>query len=231
MIQVRKSEARGKTQMGWLHSLHTFSFGEYYDPHFVNVGPLRVINEDRVKPGMGFGYHPHRDMEIISYVIEGQLAHKDSMGNGSIIKPGEIQIMSAGTGIEHSEFNHSQSQGLHFLQIWIIPHKSGLQPRYQQETIQQSDNAFILIGAQEASAGVVTIHQDVKLYVAFMLANHKLHYNFGAHRIGWLQLIKGNILVNGEPLAAGDGAAIDGASVTIDCTQPAEFLFFDLAAA
>ncbi|WP_199741539.1 pirin family protein [Legionella septentrionalis] len=167
MIQIRKSDDRGISQMDWLNSLHTFSFAQYRDPKFMRFGDLRVINEDIVQPGMGFGRHPHRDMEIVSYVVEGQLEHKDSMGNGSIIKAGEIQIMTAGAGVEHSEFNHSNTDLLHFLQIWTIPEQLGLAPRYQQISIRPSQNKLVLIGSRDGSDTAVTIHQIFACMHAF----------------------------------------------------------------
>jgi quercetin 2,3-dioxygenase len=230
MISIRRSDQRGRSQLDWLNSYHTFSFAEYRDPEHMGFGHLRVINEDMVQPGMGFARHAHRDMDIISYVVEGELEHQDSMGNGSVIKPGDIQIMTAGTGIEHSEFNRSKSNLLHFLQIWIIPKKSHLKPSYQQKTIQPSDNELILIGCQDPKDTAVTIHQDACLYVSYMQENHSIHYSLDPERMGWLQLIKGHVLLNGADIKAGDGAAIQGESTTIDCLKKAELLFFDLAA-
>ena len=230
MVHIRKASDRGKSKMDWLDSSHTFSFAEYYDPKFIGYGKLRVINEDIVQPEMGFGRHAHRDMEIISYVIEGSLAHKDSIGNGSVIKPGEIQVMSAGTGIEHSEFNPSKTDLLHFLQIWIIPEHSELKPRYEQKTIRRVNNELILIGSQNTTDTAVVIHQDVNLYTAFMTGNHTINYPMDKDRMVWLQLIKGIIKLNGVILSAGDGAAIQDESVIIDCVENAEFLLFDLVA-
>ena len=168
MIYIRKGHERGKGQTNWLKSFHTFSFGEYYDPEFMGFGNLRVINEDTVQPGFGFGRHPHNNMEIITYVVSGVLEHKDSMGTGSVITPGEIQMMTAGTGIEHSEYNHSKSELLHLLQIWIIPEKKDLKPSYQQIKLHNVNNQFILIGANEEKDNIITIHQDVNLYAAFL---------------------------------------------------------------
>lgn len=230
MIYIRKSLDRGKSQYDWLTSFHTFSFAEYYDPEFMGFGSLRVINEDTVQPGFGFGKHPHNNMEIISYVVEGSLEHKDSMGTGSVIKPGEIQIMSAGTGIEHSEFNHSKNELLHFLQIWITPEKRDLKPRYQQIKIQKIENKLILIGSNQPNENSVTIHQDVKLFAAYMTASNIVDYTLLDNRVAWLQLIKGSIQLNNQALLAGDGAAIQNESITIKCDQNAEFLFFDLNA-
>jgi len=230
MIYIRKSNERGNSQIGWLNSLHTFSFGEYYDPKFMGFGDLRVINEDTVQPGYGFGKHPHNDMEIISYVVEGSIEHKDSMGTGSVIRPREIQRMSAGTGVQHSEFNHSKTELLHFLQIWILPEKTGLQPSYEQKRIPDLVNQLILIGSREGGEHAITIHQNVKLYVAYLAENHSIKYEFKKERKGWLQLIKGSIVLNGEQLSAGDGAAItDESEIHIESTNNAELLLFDLA--
>lgn len=228
MIQVRKSEARGRGQYDWLDSAYTFSFSEYHDPHFMRFGKLRVINEDVVQPSKGFARHPHRDMEIITYVVEGALAHQDSLGTGSVIRPGEIQRMTAGSGVEHSEFNHSADMPVHLLQIWIFPDKANLMPSYQQIQIQKTPNAFILIGSPDESDSAVTIHQDVKLYVSYLALQKTLQYQLPQNRMAWLQLIKGSITINDEKLEAGDGAAIDEANINIEALQQAEFLFFDL---
>ncbi len=229
MIYIRKNLDRGKSQTNWLTSFHTFSFGSYYDPAFMGFGSLRVINEDTVQAGAGFGKHPHDNMEIISYLVAGSLEHQDSMGTGSIIKPGEIQIMTAGTGIKHSEFNHSKTELLHFLQIWIIPEEPSLNPRYQQKTIKKEQNKFILIGSRDTRDDAVTIHQDVNLYAAYLTQNHTLDYTFQDKRIGWIQLIKGKITINAQELSSGDGAAIQHENIHIQCTEDAEFLFFDLS--
>lgn len=229
MIYIRKSHDRGNSRYEWLNSFHTFSFAYYYDPKFMGFGNLRVINEDTVQAGNGFGRHPHNDMEIISYVVEGTLEHKDSMGTGSVIKPGEIQIMSAGTGVEHSEFNHSKTDLLHFLQIWIIPEKQNLTPNYEQKTIEKKENELILIGSRDKHDGAVLIHQDMKLYAAYLTPNHTIDYSLNKDRIAWLQVIKGKLDLNGNELSAGDGAAIqDEAKLTIRCIENSEFLFFDL---
>ncbi len=228
MIYVRKSHERGRGQTNWLNSFHTFSFADYYDPGFMGFSSLRVINEDTVQPGFGFGKHPHDNMEIISYVIEGSLEHKDSMGTGSVIRPGEIQIMTAGTGVEHSEFNHSKTDLLHFLQIWIIPEKQNLKPSYQQMTIQKMNNQFILLGSHEEKENTVTIHQNVNLYVAFLTQGDAIDYPLKNDRMAWLQLIKGAIKLNNIELSAGDGIAIQDEKINIHCDKDAEFLFFDL---
>jgi redox-sensitive bicupin YhaK (pirin superfamily) len=230
MIQIRKSHDRGNSKVGWLNSYHTFSFSDYHDSRFMGFGNLRVINEDTVQAGYGFGKHPHSDMEIISYVIDGSLEHKDSMGTGSIIKPGDIQRMSAGTGVEHSEFNPSTTDPVHFLQIWIIPEKTGLRSGYEQKTISKTSNELILIGARDGCEGAVTIHQDVKFYAAYLTLKAVISYEFKPGRRGWLQLIKGSLDLNGELLSAGDGAAItDENAIAVQCLQDAEFLLFDLS--
>lgn len=229
MIYIRKGNERGNSRYDWLNSFHTFSFAEYYDPGFMGFGSLRVINEDTVQPGMGFGRHPHQDMEIISYVVEGELAHKDSMGTGSVITPGEIQRMSAGTGVEHSEFNHSKTLPLHFLQIWIIPEKEGLTPSYEQKKIKKIPNQLILIGSQDKHDDAIIIHQDVKLFVAYLSPKNSIQYDIAEKRGVWIQLIKGTIDIDGEQLSAGDGAAIfDETKIVAQAVEDSEFLLFDL---
>jgi len=229
MISIRKSSERGNSHLGWLNSFHTFSFSDYYDPDFMGWGSLRVINEDTIQPGMGFGRHPHRNMEIISYVVEGELAHKDSMGTGSVIRPGEIQRISAGTGVEHSEFNHSQSERLHFLQIWIMPEENGIEPSYQQIKIPKQFNRLFLIGSREGKDDVIKIHQDVKLYAAYTTEESFIPYELDENRLGWVQLIKGKIDLNGHSLSAGDGAALMNEShIEMRCAAGTEFLLFDL---
>lgn len=231
MIYIRKSSDRGKSQTDWLTSYHTFSFADYYDPQFMGFNSLRVINEDTVQPGFGFGRHPHNNMEIISYVIEGALEHKDSMGTGSVIHPGEIQKMSAGTGVAHSEFNHSKAAPLHFLQIWIIPEKPNLMPSYQQIKIPKTNNQLILIGSKHEKESIIKIHQDVNLYAAYMTLAHEIDYSIDSGRAAWLQVVKGQILLNTHEMSAGDGAAIQEEKIKIRCnSKDAEFLLFDLAA-
>ncbi|WED44322.1 pirin family protein [Legionella cardiaca] len=227
MIFIRKGSSRGKSQSDWLTSFHTFSFGEYYDTQFMGFSTLRVINEDTVQPGKGFGRHPHRNMEIISYVVEGSLQHRDSLGTGSVIKPGEIQCMSAGTGIEHSEFNHSTTEIVHFLQIWIIPEQKDLTPGYQQRVLPQLNNELTLIAAKEDN-NVIKIHQDVNLYRALLTPGHLINFKFNSDRCGWLQLIKGEVTLNEQQLVAGDGAAIITESIEIQSVTESEFLLFDL---
>ena len=230
MITIRSAHTRGLTQLDWLKSYHSFSFGEYYDPNHMSFGHLRVINDDIVQPAKGFQTHPHRNMEIITYVISGQLAHQDSTGTGSVIKPGEIQRMTAGSGIAHSEFNASQTEPVHLLQIWITPMQRELTPGYEQKAIPTDRfNELILIGSPTGDSKSVKIHQNAYLYVAYMTVSHMLHYTLKDGRKGWLQLIKGQITINDQTLSPGDGAMIsDEADLHIKCHADAEFLFFDL---
>lgn len=232
MIQIRKSQERGAANLGWLDSKHTFSFADYHDPNHMGFGPLRVINEDRIVATGGFPTHPHRDMEIISYVLEGQLEHKDNMGNGSIIRRGEIQKMSAGTGIQHSEFNPSGDQGNHFFQIWIIPDTAGLEPSYEQQDVPgvEAGGALICVGSKAGAKGGVTIHQDVDLYVLRLNEGAAETYSPAAGRNIWVQVAWGTLSVNGESLGAGDAAALEGeASVMFEAGGDTEALVFDLA--
>ncbi|MBA2651200.1 MAG: pirin family protein [Tatlockia sp.] len=230
MIKIRNAKARGKTELSWLESCHSFSFGSYYDPTFLGFETLLVINEDRVMPGSGYGRHAHSEMEIISYVICGTIEHKDSIGNGSLIKPGEIQRMSAGTGIEHSEFNPSDSERLHFLQIWIKPKEKQLTPSYEQKTIHKEDNKLILIGSPKETKDAIVIHQDVELFAGNFSKDETVDYSFKASHKGWLQLIKGELIINGQQLSAGDGASItEEKTISINCLENSEFLLFDLS--
>ncbi|NJR24031.1 MAG: pirin family protein [Richelia sp. CSU_2_1] len=232
MIAVRKSEARGHADRGWLDSYHTFSFANYYDPKHMNFRSLRVINEDVISPGKGFGTHGHRDMEIITYVLEGALEHKDSLGTGAIIKPGEVQRMSAGTGIQHSEFNHSQTDPVHLLQIWILPDTNGLPPSYEQKDfpLAERHGKLRLVAARDARDGAVKIHQDVDLYAAVLDKNSRVVHALQPNRHAWVQVARGGILLDGLTLAQGDGAAIsDRSEVAIEATEDAEILLFDLA--
>jgi redox-sensitive bicupin YhaK (pirin superfamily) len=232
MITTRLSDARGRANFGWLDSRHTFSFGDYYDAGHMGFGPLRVINEDRVKPGQGFGTHGHRDMEILSYVLEGALEHKDSIGTGSVIRPGDVQIMSAGTGIRHSEFNPSPTESVHFLQIWVIPEREGIAPRYAQKTFsaEQKRGGLLLVGSSDGRDGSVVIHQDVDLWASILGTGEEVKRHFQPGRSGWVQVVSGAIDVNGGKLSAGDGAAIEGESeLTIrGALANSEFLLFDL---
>lgn len=232
MLRIRKADERGHADHGWLNSYHTFSFANYYDPQHMGFRDLRVINEDRVQPGEGFPTHPHRDMEIISYVLEGALEHKDSMGNGSVIRPGEVQRMSAGTGITHSEFNHSGSETVHFLQIWIVPNQKGVKPGYEQKLFaeQEERGAFRLVASPDDREGSVTIHQDAKLYAALLEAGEELVYRIPAGRHAWLQVARGKVSVNGTVLDQSDGAAIsDEDQIVVTGQAKSEILLFDLA--
>jgi redox-sensitive bicupin YhaK (pirin superfamily) len=222
MITIRKSQDRGHAQHGWLDSYHSFSFADYHDPKWMGFRTLRVINEDRVAPGQGFGSHPHKDMEIITYVLSGQLKHKDSMGNEGLINPGEIQKMSAGTGVVHSEFNASTKEEVHLLQIWIMPDAKGLQPAYEQKllpAIQQ--NIFF--------AFPVTIHQDVKVFRGKLSKGHSLSYELSKERGSWVQMISGSLSINTNSLEAGDAAIIEKEiSLQFTSKSSCEFLLFDL---
>ena len=233
MLAIRKSADRGTSKFSWLDSQHTFSFGGYRDPKNMGFSDLRVINEDRVVPGAGFGTHGHRDMEIISYVIEGELGHKDSMGNGSVIRPGDVQRMSAGTGIMHSEMNASQDNPVHFLQIWILPEEKGIEPGYEQKHFAPDtrQNQWRLVGSRDGREGSVTIHQDVSLYAATVEGGAKLTYSLSPTRKAWLQVVKGSLQLDGQTLETGDGVAfadLESFSVT-SVAKETEVLLFDLA--
>jgi redox-sensitive bicupin YhaK (pirin superfamily) len=234
MIQVRRSSERGHFDHGWLNTFHTFSFGDYSDPANMGFRALRVINEDWVKPGMGFGMHGHRDMEIITYVLEGELAHRDSMGNGSSIQPGEVQRMSAGTGVRHSEFNHSKKDWVHLLQIWLLPEQEGLKPSYEQKTFPDTEKRgkFRLIASPDAREGSVKIHQDANVYASVLEPGDTPRHIFAPGRYGWLQVARGSVVLNGETLKPGDGAAIaeEGAfQLTNANGEKSEVILFDLA--
>lgn len=232
MITIRPASERGIADFGWLDSRHTFSFGSYYDPAHRGFGPLRVINEDKVAPGQGFSTHGHRDMEIISYVLEGALAHKDNLGNGSTVRPGDVQRMSAGTGILHSEFNASDVDPVHFLQIWIVPAAQGIAPGYEQTHFEAAakQGQLKLVGSRDGRDGSVTIHQDVNLYAALLTADETLTYDLVEGRIVWIQVARGSITLNGTPLSAGDGAAVDAATALnlVSQSEASEILLFDM---
>lgn len=232
MIQVRHSKDRGHFDFGWLDTYHTFSFGDYDDPQYRGFRTLRVINEDIVQPGEGFPTHAHRDMEILTYVLEGKLEHKDSMGTGSLIVPGEVQRMSAGSGVTHSEFNASDSEVVHLLQIWIFPEKKNLQPSYEQRTFSadQKKNNLRLIASGNPKDGAVTFHQDVDLYASVLEKNKTLEYSLRPGRHAWLQVARGSVRLNQENLQQGDGAAVSGEKkISIEALAPSEILLFDLA--
>ncbi|MDH3533386.1 MAG: pirin family protein [Gammaproteobacteria bacterium] len=232
MIDVIRSESRGNADHGWLKSKHTFSFANYHNPSMMGFGKLRVVNEDRVEPGQGFGTHPHRDMEIVTYVIDGALEHKDSMGNGSIIRPGELQRMTAGTGVLHSEYNHSTEDVVHFLQIWILPERNGLEPGYAQKLFatEQKRNHWHLVASRDGRDGALTIHQDVNLYATVLDKDRELDHAFDGRRRGFLQVVKGSVAIGGEQLLAGDAVAMqDQAALRIRAAAAAELLLFDMA--
>ena len=232
MINLRKSHERGHANHGWLDSYHTFSFADYYDPREMGFGSLRVINEDRVAPQGGFPTHPHRDMEIVTYILEGELRHQDSMGNGSVIRVGDVQRMSAGTGIRHSEANASETQAVHLLQIWIEPNQTGLTPSYEQKHFTQVEKqgTFRLVASSDGRDGSVTIHQDAAIYAAVLSADQALAYKLEAPRRAYLHLARGRVSLNGYPLEAGDGAKVTGPeTLNLTALEQAEVLLFDLA--
>lgn len=232
MITIRKAEDRGHFDHGWLNTYHTFSFADYHDPQHMGFRGLRVINEDRVQGGQGFGTHPHRDMEIISYVLEGGLQHRDSMGNGSTILPGEVQRMSAGTGVTHSEFNASQDALVHFLQIWLLPAKRGIEPGYEQKSFTPAEMAgrLRLVASKDGRDGSVTIHTDASLHAGRFDRGESAELGVGKDRHSWVQIVRGRARVNGHVLSAGDGAALsDEAAVRVEGVDASEVLVFDLA--
>lgn len=228
MIQIRNRQERGHANHGWLDSYHSFSFDTYYDPRHMGFRALRVINEDRIAPGQGFGTHPHRDMEIITYVLEGAVQHQDSMGTGSIIRPGEVQRMSAGTGITHSEFNASKTEPLHLLQIWILPNVRGIPPSYEQKTLdrQKMRGTFQLIGVNKPDETAITIRQDVRLFAGIIEGTSTRH-ELQPGRYAWIQIARGRLRVNGLPLEAGDGVAVSEEDL-IELDGNGEALLFDL---
>jgi quercetin 2,3-dioxygenase len=231
VIALRKSQDRGHANHGWLDSYHTFSFAGYYDPEEMGFGTLRVINEDRVAPGMGFGTHPHRDMEIISYVLEGELAHKDSMGTGSVIRPGDVQKMSAGTGVSHSEFNPSAQKPVHFLQIWIEPNQRGVKPSYEQQTfaLEQKKGRLRLVASPDGADGSVKIHQDARVYAAVLEGDDAVTYALSDGRSAYVHVARGSVQLNGTVLAAGDGAKIRAEKeIRLSNGSSAEVLLFDM---
>ncbi len=232
MIRVRRSEDRGRTLIEWLDSRHAFSFGEYHDPAHMGFRALRVINEDRVRPGEGFGTHAHADMEIISHVLEGALQHRDSLGTGSIIRPGDVQRMSAGTGVTHSEYNPSREEGVHFLQIWILPMARGMAPGYEQKTFAREELAgkWRLVGSPDGREGSVTIHQDAGMLAAILSPGDAISHAIAPRRHAWIQVARGAIQLNGIPLRAGDGAAVsDERTLETRAEEHSEVLLFDLA--
>lgn len=232
MITIRRSDERGHFDHGWLDTRHTFSFAEYHDPDHMGFGELRVINEDRVQPGQGFGRHGHRDMEIISWVLEGELAHRDSTGGGGVLRPGEVQRMSAGTGVTHSEFNGSDDETVHFLQIWLLPDRPGYPPSYEQKTVPEAARRgrLALIASPDGADGSTTIHLDARVFVTILGGGEHVSHSVAPGRRGWVQVARGRIAVNGQLLAPGDGAAIEDEKTIELAAQggPAEVVVFDL---
>jgi quercetin 2,3-dioxygenase len=232
MINLRKSQDRGHADHGWLKSYHSFSFADYHDPRHMGFGNLRVINEDRIAPGTGFGTHAHRDMEIVSYVLDGAIAHKDSMNNSSSIVPGEVQRMSAGTGVRHSEFNHAPDKTTHFLQIWILPDRPGIAPGYEQKAFSAADKrgTLKLVASPDGRDGSVTIHADASIYAGLFDGAERTELALNNKRLAYVHVARGNVTVNGETLAAGDAAQLSGESrLVVDQGRAAEVLVFDLA--
>lgn len=231
MILVRPSSARGHLNHGWLDTYHTFSFGDYYDPNQMGFRAVRVINEDRVAPGQGFGMHGHRDMEIITLVLSGALEHKDSLGHGEVLRPGELQHMSAGSGIRHSEFNPAADEPVHLYQIWLLPREKGLQPSYSQKRFDPAErqNRWQLVASPDGAENSLAIQQDSQLFLANLTANSALRYDLAAGRHAWLQILRGSVNANGTPLATGDAIALSAESqLQLTATSQAEVLLFDL---
>lgn len=231
MIELIPAATRGNADHGWLKAKHTFSFADYYDPERVHFGPLRVINEDRIAPGMGFGRHPHKDMEIVTYPISGAIEHKDNMGNGTVIRAGEVQRMTAGRGVQHSEYNHSKTDELHLLQIWLFPEQNDLDPGYEQVefTRDQKLNQLRLIASRDGRDGSVTVHQRVDLYASILEAEASIDFDIAASHKVFVQIIDGDLSLNGQRATSGDGVQIEDVSaLTIHAHQEAEFLLFDM---
>jgi quercetin 2,3-dioxygenase len=234
MIQLRPANQRGHADHGWLNTYHTFSFSTYHDRQHMRFRALRVMNEDFVAPGQGFGAHPHDNMEIVTYVLEGALEHKDSMGNGEVLRPGELQRMTAGTGVTHSEFNPSPDEPVHLYQIWLYPERPGLEPSYEQKRFPEAErhNRLRLVASRDAADGSLLIHQDARIFLASLDAGHEVQHEIAAGRHAWLQVLRGAVELNGQPLGAGDGAAIsDESLLTIKANEEsaAEVMLFDLA--
>lgn len=232
MIKVRKAVERGHANHGWLNTYHTFSFSTYQDPEHMGFRSLRVMNEDWVQQGNGFGTHPHHDMEIVTYVLEGALEHKDSMGNGEVLRAGEFQRMSAGTGITHSEFNPSETDPVHLYQIWLLPERKGIEPSYEQKRFpdEEMHNQLRLVASPEAAEGSLHIHQDARVFLSKIDAQAKVVHELATDRHAWLQVLRGTVLINGENLKTSDGAAVsEESTLTIQATKDAEIMLFDLA--
>ena len=231
MLKKRASGERGHGRHGWLDTFHTFSFSEYHDPNYMGFRVLRVMNEDRVAPGQGFGTHGHRDMEIVTYVLEGALEHRDSLGTGEVLRPGEFQRMTAGTGIQHSEFNSSQTEPVHFYQIWITPRQRGLPPSYEQRAfpVEERRNHLRLVASADGREGSLTVQQDVEIYLSTLDENQEVTHQLKSDRYSWLQVLRGGVQVGGVELSAGDGAAVtEEAALTVRATKPSEIMLFDL---
>jgi redox-sensitive bicupin YhaK (pirin superfamily) len=232
MIAIRPAAERGHFDHGWLNTYHTFSFASYRDPRYMGFRALRVMNEDFVAPGQGFGTHPHRDMEIVTYVLEGALEHRDSMGHGEVLRPGEFQRMSAGTGITHSEFNPSESEGVHLYQIWLLPERDGIEPSYEQKRFaaEARHNRLRLVASRDAAEGSLLIHQDARIYLATLDAGTHVRHELAPDRHAWLQMLRGTVALDGHPMKAGDGAAVSNQNgLEIAAQLDAEVLLFDLA--
>lgn len=231
MLNIRKANERGHANLGWLDTHHTFSFADYYDPQHMGFADLRVINDDVIAPGRGFGTHPHRDMEIITYVLEGALEHRDSMGNGSVMRPGDVQRMSAGTGVTHSEFNHSKEEPVHLLQIWLLPDRKGHAPRYEQIhfTDDEKRGRLRLIASHDGDDGSVSVHQDVRVYAALLDGDESASHEIEPGRVAWIQVARGTVTVNSQALEAGDGASVETAgALQFTDGNDAEILLFDM---
>jgi len=230
MIRIRKADERGHFDHGWLDTYHTFSFADYYDPEFMGFRALRVINEDRVEPGRGFGTHSHRDMEILTYVLDGELEHRDNMGTGSVIRPGEVQRMSAGTGVLHSEVNPSRNNPVHLLQIWILPERRGIKPEYEQKSFPENERngRLRLVASHDGAEGSLKMHQDAKLFAGSLRNGDSVQYDLQPGRYAWLQVARGTVEINGQKLKAGDGAAIEDERTLNLRGDNAEVLLFDL---
>ena len=231
MLTLRKSDERGHVDHGWLDARHTFSFASYRDPHHKNFRSLRVMNEDVVAPEKGFGTHAHKDMEIVTYVLEGALEHRDSMGNGEVLRPGEFQRMSAGTGITHSEFNPSATESTHLYQIWLLPERTGIEPSYEQKmfSAEERHNRLRLVASRDASEGSLLIHQDARIYLSTLDRGHSVQYELLPQRHAWLQVLRGSVSLNGSELQTSDGASLSNETVlTIEANDDAEIMLFDL---
>ena len=232
MIRIRKAGERGHFDHGWLDTYHTFSFGDYYDPAHLGFRSLRVINDDRVQPGQGFGMHGHRDMEIVTYVLDGALEHRDSLGSGSVLRPGELQHMTAGTGVRHSEFNPSDREWVHLYQIWLLPERGGLKPSYEQKAFPEEERrgTLRLVASPTGDQGSLTVRQDARLYLATLKAGEAVAHALNPGRHAWLQVLRGTVALNGRPLSAGDGGAVsDEEKLEVRGQDDAEVMLFDLA--